>query len=88
MVVDVVCVFGLFDGLELMIDICCLGIYGKCKMFDVLLYVCDWIEILGLLIVDLKIVCWWCVQKVWVIGMCEGLKWLCNEVLFKDDVFE
>ena len=87
-VADAVRASGLLDGLELTIDTCRLGIYGKRKTPDAPLHARDRIEILGPLIADPKTARRRRVQKVRATGTREGLKWLRNEAPPKDDVLE
>ena len=87
-VADAVRASGLLHGLDLAIETCRLGVYGKRKTSDAALHARDRVEILGPLIADPKTARRRRVQKVRATGTREGLKWLRNEAPPKDDVLE
>lgn len=87
-VADAVRASGLLSGVDLTIETCRLGVYGKRKTPDAALHARDRVEILGPLIADPKTARRRRVQKVRATGTREGLKWLRNEAPPKDDVLE
>lgn len=78
LVIDVSGVFVLY--LEIDFVYVKMGVYGKFVLFDVLFVDYDCVEIYCLLIVDLKFVCQWCVDKFCCVGLIEGCKWMYKDV--------